>query len=353
MDKWATWAEIHAQPDIWRAWGQTFDPQPVHDWIAGLDIDQIWLTGAGTSAFIGDIIAAGLEGRAGPIIRSVPSTDIVSRPSQYLQSGRMLVVSFGRSGDSTETIGVLDALDALAPAAPRLNITCNSKGALARRKSTGGAQRAIILPRETHDKGFAMTSSFSTMLLTALSVLDRPVGFAHRMSDLATELSALLSREPFAAKRPKRAVFLGTGPMAYAAREAALKVMELTAGETAALWDSTLGFRHGPKSFVQDETDIFVLTCNDAHAHGYERDLIDELRHQYPGSGITTIGAGQDIAFDMPDGPVWAAPLAIAVAQVLGARWSADMGLNVDDPFAGRGTLTRVVSGVQLYPVHP
>jgi tagatose-6-phosphate ketose/aldose isomerase len=34
-------------------------------------------------------------------------------------------------------------------------------------------------------------------------------------------------------------------------------------------------------------------------------------------------------------------------------RWSDALGLPVDDPFAGQGTLTRVVSGVQLYPVAP
>lgn len=54
-----------------------------------------------------------------------------------------------------------------------------------------------------------------------------------------------------------------------------------------------------------------------------------------------------------PDGPLWAAPLAVLFAQVAGVVWADRMGLNVDDPFAGRQTLTRVVTGVTLYEVRP
>ena len=350
LDKWATWREIHAQPAIWRAWADAFDPTKISAWIDGLDIDQIWLSGAGTSAFIGDIIAAGLEALDGPIIRSVPSTDIVSRPKDYLTSDRVLVVNFGRSGDSTETIGVLDAMDALVPNAPRLNITCNTIGALATRASAG-PQKVIRLPEATHDSGFAMTSSFSTMLLSALAILDRTTDFASRMQGLATECEALFQQMHTAPACPDRIVFLGTGPLAFAAREASLKVLELTAGQVPALWDSTLGFRHGPKSFVTGATGIFIFTQADPHARAYEEDLINELRAQYPNASITTVGPKADITIKHALSAVWAAPLAVAYAQILGVVWSAAKGLNVDNPFAGQGTLTRVVSGVKLYPV--
>ena len=54
----ATWGEIHAQPEIWRAWARRFDPAPLRDWIAGLGVDEVWFCGAGTSAYVGDILAA-------------------------------------------------------------------------------------------------------------------------------------------------------------------------------------------------------------------------------------------------------------------------------------------------------
>ncbi len=148
LAKWATWREIHAQPAIWAEWGRAFDADAARAFVAGAE--EVWFCGAGSSAYLGDILCAGLEGRRG--LRAVPTTDIVSRPGAYLRGRAPLVVSFGRSGNSAETIGVLDALDVLAPQAKRLNITCNPAGALAVRPSPG-ASHVIRLPEATHDAG--------------------------------------------------------------------------------------------------------------------------------------------------------------------------------------------------------
>ncbi len=343
LDHWATWREIHQQPTVWRDWGQTLDVAALRAWIAAQNTDEVWFCGAGTSAYIGDIIAAAVPGT-----RSVPSTDLVANPRAYLTGKRPLVVSFGRSGNSTESLGTLDALDALAPDAPRLHITCNPDGALATRPSPGPL-KVINLPEITHDAGFAMTSSFSTMLLTALALFDAPCDVPVRFNALADQLETLLPQ--FGTKRPDRAVYVGSGPLTYAAREAALKVMELTAGQTPALWDSTLGFRHGPKSFVRDLTAITVFSSPQAPTSAYDADLVAELRAQFPAARVTDIGPKGDIAVDMPFGTAWAAPLCIASAQIDGVMWAANLDLNVDDPFTGQGTLSRVVSGVKLHGV--
>lgn len=352
LSRWATWREIQQQPAIWRGWAQSFDAEAARAWVVAQTVDEIWLMGAGTSAYIGEIVAAGLEGVPGPRLRAVATTDLVSRPRAYLNGRRPLVVNFGRSGNSTETLGTLDALDALVPGAPRLNITCNPQGALATRPAPG-PQRAVVLPEATHDAGFAMTSSFSTMLLTALAILD-PGATMDRLERLADALDGLLplyARVAGAAPVPERIVFTGAGALAFAAREAALKVMELTAGQVAALWDSSLGFRHGPKSFVRPGTDLVAFLAADPQAALYDSDLVAELRGQFPDARLTALGPGGEIALPMPDGEAWAAALAVAFAQVLGVVWSDRLGLNVDDPFAGRGTLTRVVSGVRLHEV--
>jgi tagatose-6-phosphate ketose/aldose isomerase len=351
LGKWATWREIHAQPEIWAEWGRTFDVAAARAFVAGAE--EVWFCGAGSSAYLGDILCAGLEGAPGPRLRAVPTTDIVSRPRAYLRGHAPLVVNFGRSGNSAETIGTLDALDALAPEAKRLNITCNPTGALAVRPSPG-AQHVILLPEATHDAGFAMTSSFSTMLLTAAGVFD-PCDTGARFAALGAALSALLPAfraHAEAAPPPERIVFVGAGPMAFAARESALKVMELTAGRVPALWDSSLGFRHGPKSFVTGRTEIVVLT-GDAEAAPYDADLAAELRAQFPAARVTVAGPGGDIDVAMPFGALWGVPLAVALAQVMAVVWSDALGLNADDPFAGQGTLTRVVSGVRLHGVSP
>ncbi len=343
----ATWREIHAQPAIWRDWACTFDPASVRAWIAGLNISEVWFCGAGSSAYIGDIVTASLEGHPGPMLRAVPTTDLVARPHAYLTGRCPLIVSFGRSGNSAETIGTLDALDALAPAAPRLNITCNAGSALGLRPAL--TRHVITLPPATHDAGFAMTSSFTTMLLTALAIF----GPAPDLPTLATTLETLLptfAAHAAAARLPERVVFTGSGPLAFAAREAALKVMELSAGRIPALWDSTLGFRHGPKSFVRGATDIWIFAADHPHTARYDADLAQELRQQFPDSIITTVGPGGDI--DTPTAGD-AVTLPIVLAQILAARWSHRLHLAVDDPFAGLGTLTRVVAGVNLYPVQP
>lgn len=352
LTDFATWREIQAQPTIWAAWGAQLDVAGLRSWIDAQIVDEVWFCGAGSSAYIGEMAVAALEG--GPRLRAVATTDLVTRPWAYLTGRKPLVVSFGRSGNSAETLGVLDALDALAPDAPRLNITCNSTSALATRAARD--QRVVVLPDATHDAGFAMTSSFSTMLLTALALFDRSVAIGEvsaRLETLSDDLIRLLPKfETFAkaARRPDRVVFVGSGPLTHAAREAALKVMELAAGQIPALWDSTLGFRHGPKSFVRGATDLWVFGSDDAHTAQYDTDLVAELRAQFPGSVTTLVGPGGDVA--VPTGG-WGIILPVVLAQVMAVVWSDALGLPVDDPFAGQGTLSRVVSGVRLYPVDP
>lgn len=347
MIDFATAREIAAQPRIWRDWAPALETQAaeVRAWLDQIAPREIWLSGAGTSAFAGEIVAAEHPGCA-----AVATTDLVACPQDYLhRDGPVVAVQFGRSGDSSESVGMLDLLDAHRPDIHRLHITCNAEGALAQRAAPGpGTQRVITLPADTHDAGFAMTSSFSTMVLTARACL----GGAPDLPALAERAEAMLSACTLP-EMPSRIVFLGAGALTGAAREAALKVSELTAGRVATLWDSPLGFRHGPKAFVSNDTLIVVMTHPDPHTARFDGDLIAEVRQQFPRAPVMTIGAGGDV----DSGAGWAAPeaavLAVLPAQVWAAGWSADLGLNVDNPFEGHGTLTRVVAGVVLHPWAP
>lgn len=362
MSNWKTEQEIGQQPVIWRTWGEAFSEnlEEIRKWIAQSGATEIWLCGAGTSAFIGDVVATGLGASSGLPIRAVPTTDLVASPSLYQRPGvRPLVISFGRSGDSAESIGTLDVLDALFPDAPRLNITCNAKGVLATRRGTN--QRVVVLPEATHDAGFAMTTSFSTMLLTAIGLLDPAIEahsdlFTDRMRALSNAGDALLVKASQWAndqQKPSRLVVLGSGSLAFAAREAALKVMELSGGKIPSLWESMLGFRHGPKSFVDNQTTILGFLSSDPHCERYDYDLMAELEQQFPHVAKTSIGpaptADLSISTGLPD--VWNVVLYVMVAQLLAVHWAKSMNINVDDPFEGQSTLTRVVSGVTLYPV--
>lgn len=359
-DSFATDREIAAQPAIWDGWAQTLAEAAaeVRAWIATRRPDEIWLCGAGTSAFIADSLAVALDRRQGGIpLRNVATTDLVARPQDFFRPGlRPLVVSFGRSGDSSESIGTLDLLDQQAPEADRLHITCNGNGALAKRAAKGGGQqRVIVLPEACHNAGFAMTSSYTTMLLTALACLDDvpTASIAGRMRSLAASARDVLAL-PLDETRPDRAVFLGSGAYCGTARESSLKVLELTAGKVVTSWDSTLGFRHGPKAVIDGRTAVYVFLSSDPLTRKYDADIASEIAAQFPEIPVLTIGAplagcpAPDVALETGLEDVWNAAVAVLVAQRLSVAWSKSLGLNVDDPFAGR-KLTRVVSNVRLY----
>lgn len=363
LDRWATTREIQRQPAIWRSFGPKLETiaAEIRDWVATRRPDEIWFCGAGTSAFVGETLAAYLNKSPGPArYRAIPSTDLIAAPRNFLRPGvKLLVVSFGRSGNSSETIGTLDLLAAHAPEADRLHITCNGNSALARTDNAGpGELRTIVLPPETDDSGFAMTSSYTTMLLTALACFDPapPLPVPELMSNLATAAEQFIDGQfdrLAALPIPERAVFLGSGPLTGSARESSLKVLELAAGQITTSWDSTLGFRHGPKAVTNSKTRVFVLISSDPHTRRYDTDLATEVAAQFGDDIVLRLGdpaSGADIAVSAVGNDAWSSVLYVLVAQLLSVIWSDRLGMTVDNPFKG-GNLTRVVAGVKLYPL--
>lgn len=361
LDRWETTREIRQQPAVWRAFAPELSvlASDIRAWLAMRAHDEIWFCGAGTSAFIGETLAAYLNRASGPVrFRAVATTDLVSAPRNFLRPGlRLLVVSFGRSGNSSESLGTLKLLDMHAPEADRLHITCNGESALARPSNPGpGEQRTILLPPQTNDRGFAMTSSYTTMLLSALACFDpeppeEPQALITRLADAAEGLIARGFDELLRLAVPERAVFLGSGPLSGSARECALKVLELTAGHVTTSWDSTLGFRHGPKAVVNRNTLVFVLQSMDPHTRRYDLDLAEEIADQFSPQTIVRLGdAASGAAIDVPaiGNDAWGSVLHVILAQILAVIWSERLGFAVDDPFAGRN-LTRVVADVTLY----
>jgi len=236
-----------------------------------------------------------------------------------------------------------------------LNITCNATSALATRTHPGpGTQKVIVLPDACHDQGFAMTSSYTTMLLTALACLSGTGAkeISCNIKKLAEAARGLLQNAPDL-PRPARAVFLGSGPYLGTARESALKVLELSAGQVVTAWDSALGFRHGPKAIMDDDTTVFVFLSSDALTRKYDDDIVAELRSQFPATRTVSIGdpahgAVPDLNLSTGLQDVWNTALYVLVPQMLSVAWSRSLDLNVDNPFEG-GNLSRVVSHIRLY----
>lgn len=322
---------------------------------------RIVMAGAGTSAFIGECLAPGLL-RQGRRVEAVPTTDLVSGPDRYFQRAvPTLVVSFARSGSSPESVAAVALADQLVDEVHHLVITCNEEGQLYRMSQDRANALAILLPDATHDRGFAMTTSFTSMLLTAaLAFRVLAPGVATRLAPAAGQVGAralpLLTQLVEGAFR--RVVYLGSNELRGLAREAALKLLELTDGQVVAIHDSPLGFRHGPKTIVDDQTLVVVLLSNDPQARRYDLDLLRELRGDRRAGRVLALGARQDDALGDDSfvfaGVADAQDLALALPYIVFCQSfaylrSLSLGVRPDTPSMS-GTVNRVVRGVTIYP---
>lgn len=364
----ATLGEIHQQPQAWRDLAVLLDrAREDLDAFLGRALEdprtRVVFTGAGTSAFVGRIAAESLRGRFGRRFDAVASTDLVAAPRTVLAEDLpVLLVSFARSGNSPESAAATELVDALAPAAHHLVVTCDPSGALAVAHHDREDSFVLVMPPQTNDTGFAMTSSFSSMLLAALvafvpsdaAALDRVVAAGERALRTEDALERVLDASP------RRIVFLGGGTLAGLAEECALKTLELTAGGIAAFHDTPLGFRHGPKAVLDDDTVVVVLRSADPTVRRYDDDIVRELRADRPGQVVVVgsdglqgaPGTDVDLAFPEAEGldDGLRAVALVAVAQLLALHASVRLGCTPDNPFPD-GSVNRVVRGVVIHPL--
>jgi tagatose-6-phosphate ketose/aldose isomerase len=326
---------------------------------------RVILTGAGTSAFIGECLAPYLAAGCGAGSRR-STTDLVCAPYLYFEAGTpTLLVSFGRSGNSPESVAALDLAEQFVGGIHHLAITCNPDGALARRIAAAGNGMAILLPEETHDRSFAMTSSFSCMTYAALAVLSGIDGMEARVEHVAQAVEAVIAAQAdamktLAGRQYERVVYLGSHIFKGLAREAALKLLELTDGDMIAVYDSPLGFRHGPKTIVNDKTLVVIFLSNDAYTRRYDVDLLEEIRatastavcsRSVAGMKACLAGVERILIPAMGDAEVVDLLIPfIAVPQMFAFEGSISRGLSPDKPNTS-GTVNRVVQGVRIHAV--
>jgi tagatose-6-phosphate ketose/aldose isomerase len=325
---------------------------------------RVILAGAGTSAFIGECLALYLAAKLACRIEAIPTTDLVSAPSLYFErTTPTLLVSFARSGNSPESVAAVDLAEQFVGDIHHLAITCNAQGALARRIGAVRSGMAILLPEETHDRSFAMTSSFSCLMYAALAALSGIDGMAARVERVAQAVDAVIAAQAdamkrFAAREYERVVYLGSHIFKGLAREAALKLLELTDGRMIAVHDSPLGFRHGPKTIVNAKTFVVIFLSNDAYTRRYDLDLLEEMRHDGKAGGVLAISGRDDgmpaeverillpAMHDAEDVDLLF-PF-IAAPQMFAFEESIRRGLSPDNPNTS-GTVNRVVQGVRIH----
>jgi D-galactosamine 6-phosphate deaminase/isomerase len=325
---------------------------------------KILLTGAGTSAFIGNSVAGIVQKKLKCQASSIPTTDLITHPELYIpDKDTTLLISFARSGNSPESIKTVQLADQLNKNVYHLIITCNKDGKLAIDKPE--KSYVLLLPKETNDVSLAMTSSFSSMLLSILILADlvskedfsQKVRIAIEYANNILNHSAALIKE-IAKVDFERAIFLGSGPMRGIAQEAHLKLQELTDGKVVCKFDSFLGFRHGPKAVINNKSILVYLFSNQKYINQYEVDLVKSIEKNRNGlmrlgimeKEITGIQLQKKIVYSdkskLED--AYLALCHVIPAQMLGFYKSLELGFKPDNP-SESGMISRVVQGVNLY----
>jgi tagatose-6-phosphate ketose/aldose isomerase len=334
---------------------------------------RIILTGAGTSAFIGQCLAPKLTEVLGRRVEAIASTEIVAGPASVLVPALpTLLVSFARSGNSPESVAAVNLATQMIKDCRHLIITCNSEGALYRNTAGRKDSRALLLPEASHDRSFAMTSSFTGMLWAAALAL-KAVSPAHANTALLGQLAGAILPDALSRLRTladidfRRIIYLGSQELTGLAHESALKMLELTDGKVVAVADSPLGFRHGPKTVLNDGSMVVVFLGNDAYTRRYDEDLVAELRSDAVAARVLTLSVQPTATSNTDDwvlsrgmshpnaaaagalsGLQLCLPYAV-FAQSLAMLRSMRLGLTPDLPNVA-GKVSRVVQGVSIYP---
>jgi tagatose-6-phosphate ketose/aldose isomerase len=263
------------------------------------------LTGSGSSVYAGECLAAALQATLGVPVQAVSAGNLLTHPAGSLPpSGEGLLVHFARSGNSPESCAVLDSVRELAPRMRHLVITCNGQGRLATGSQGDARVARIVLDDKTHDRSLVMTSSFTNMTLAGrlLAQSGDVAGYARRARDLAFLAVEVLLGHGDALARLARsgfdsAAYLGSGARFGSAREAALKMLEMTNGRVRSFPETYLGLRHGPMCAIDEKALVVCFLSSDALTRAYEVDLIRELNRKHLGARKVILG--QDVPADL------------------------------------------------------
>lgn len=329
----------------------------------------VHLVGAGTSDYTGRALAPLLRQQWGCDVWPIPSTTLLTDFDEFQRAGReYLWISFSRSGESPEGVALLERALARHRDIRHLVITCNERGLMAQLCADHPERaHALVLDDAVNDRGLAMTSSFSNMVLAGQcvahaqelakfgEVVQSMAGSGREFLPAAAEVASAVTMLGCT-----RACFVGSGALRAVADECALKVVELSAGKVATLAETPLGLRHGPMSSVDGDTVFVALLSNDPRRRGYELDLLREVDRKHLGrvravvtpqglddvSGLADFYLSLNLTADFPDHyrPV----LDVMLGQLIGLFASMRCGLKPDQP-SPSGTITRVVQPIKLY----
>ena len=366
-----TATEIRQQPELWReTYKLILDQKENIQRFIDKNVDEntrIVLTGAGTSDYVGDTVVLELNKKLNARVEAIATTDIVSNPKEYIEKDtKTILVSYARSGNSPESIGAYDLFENNVNNIFQIVITCNKDGDLAKKCINNEKNMLILMPEKSNDKSFAMTSSFSCMTLATLLVFDienieKNKEFIEIVSLQAEEIldNRWLEVKELVDYECDRVVYLGSGMLKGLCQEMALKNLELTSGKVTTVCESVLGFRHGPKSIINDKTLVIIMATNEEYTILYDIDLIKEIHNDLGNHKLTVITYENDEAMkencsnyicingeSVPN--IYKVFNYMIFGQMFGYLSSLKLNISPDNPRPD-GTVNRVVKGVVIH----
>jgi tagatose-6-phosphate ketose/aldose isomerase len=364
-----TLREILQQPACWRDTAARLASAEVSVLLRDLIARQpghIVLTGSGSSVYVGECLAPVLQAGLGVPSQAIAAGTLLTHPRGVLPRGTGLLISIARSGDSPESAGVVEQVLQAEPDYRHLIITCNAQGRLATGYRHEPRVSVLQLDARTNDRSLVMTSSFTNLLLAGTGLLhavlnDSLIGSTDLAAEIVTQLfqrygNALLEA---GSADIDAVMYLGSGAAFGAARESALKMLEMSGGAVTAMCETYLGLRHGPMSWLKRPAPIVAFLSSTPQVRAYETDLLAELAHKQLGSRRIVVGenipanaiGSDDLAIDLPGfsklDDAQQAMLHVTVGQLLALARCLALGQLPDAP--AQGVLTRVV---ETFAIH-
>jgi tagatose-6-phosphate ketose/aldose isomerase len=368
--------EIAQQPDTWKTTLAIFRQHQaeVSSFLehAGVlapleERPVVMLVGAGTSDYIGRALALLLREKWGCEVSACASTELLTNLSSYIVSGRKyLWISFSRSGDSPEAVAILKQAIEQYPEISHLILTCNAHAQMIEVASAALHSYVVVLDDAVNDRSLAMTSSFTNMLIMGQCLahawsIEEYAPILEQLSDAGHDFLPKASREAAAtaALLLPRACFVGSGTLAGVAKESALKVTEMTAGQVKSISETVLGLRHGPMAALDTETLFVCFVSSDRRRQQYASDLLQEISQKGitgrrivvgPGSAqhlfTTSCDVYLSVAESIDDGyrPV----IDVMFGQLLGLHGAVARNVKPDAP-SPEGVISRVVQEFRIY----
>jgi glucosamine--fructose-6-phosphate aminotransferase (isomerizing) len=343
-----TWKEILSQGQIWQTiLLEMSQSASVEKILATCGKRKEWIfVGCGSSFYLAEAAANSWTLLTGQRARALPASEVLLFPQLVQSQGEEVqAVVISRSGKTSETVRAVKVLSHEL-GVQTIGLTCARDSELEQI-----CDSALVL-HIADEKSMVMTRSFTSMLLSLQYLAGRWAGntqfihdlqrmtehFAPRIHSLAEVTEEFVEQHSFADY-----VFLGQGPFHGIAREASLKVMEMSCSYSQ--FFHALEFRHGPKAIVNQGTCLMFFLSETGF--GAEREVLAEMKEL---GGVTIAVCNQaddslrrasDLVMEVGfDGNQLAllAPYTVT-GQLLGFFTGARKGLDADHP----KNLSRVV----------